>query len=444
MSDNDFDDAAQAAQENETDNGGEGNVDEIDVVAEAFQDDIIHSGKQQTDTSHPKIFELKTKSGASLDPLHEPDLLHEAEIVKIMHPRRKEKMHDSRRKEKMHDLHMKLLHILQTFQLKRLGEIKLRIYLASKIMHCYAERGTPEQKAFLKQWNACRRKLTKMLKMLHLHRLVSLFNFIQLSKLIWRCFKKRTSRKIEHDLDVSGGVGEGHGFNDTCLLDVFQLMGIPVTIDRHGPFKILSDGNDYLRPFGLCVQPTFRAIVPNGGDFVIYKPSNNGSLGHFQRLCVMNGSAVQIDRGTKSILDFNGVTQLTLNPAMLFYEVLPISATNFIRGGWMSPWYDASNVLGGMLEGMVEDLLEEIDPSNELGQAIFGNLEPIDSQPESSQPPLRRLRTEEPYDDEGDAVQKLLDLSKNAWKDSQPSFKKSVDVWSESIINITARWIRTI
>ena len=72
-------------------------------------------------------------------------------------------------------------------------------------------------------------------------------------------------------------------FHDTCLVDSFRALGVPVPYECHGPFWALADGNEMLKPFGKCLCPTLG--FSRNGKYVVHKKN------HFLAVSVCDGEA---------------------------------------------------------------------------------------------------------------------------------------------------------
>jgi hypothetical protein len=134
-------------------------------------------------------------------------------------------------------------------------------------------------------------------------------------------------------------------FQDTCLIEAFQNLGIPVCIDRPGPHRILKDGNALIHPFGECAIPVPRATVSSSGRFVVFEPRNR--QGHFCALLSMGSCGVRFDGAFREDVDSAWLTNLINDKAKKVYRVQAISETLFLRGSWTPPWYDSFDVEGG-------------------------------------------------------------------------------------------------
>ena len=54
-----------------------------------------------------------------------------------------------------------------------------------------------------------------------------------------------------------------------CLVDAFRAFGLKVSYDRDGPFWVLKEGTEMLRPFGYIISPVSRICSTGPGRWLV-------------------------------------------------------------------------------------------------------------------------------------------------------------------------------
>ena len=66
--------------------------------------------------------------------------------------------------------------------------------------------------------------------------------------------------------------------NKCCLVSAFRGLGIKVPYVQDGPFWVLKDGSEMLRPFGYSINPDARLCTTNPGRWLICRDGHCTAL----------------------------------------------------------------------------------------------------------------------------------------------------------------------
>jgi hypothetical protein len=79
--------------------------------------------------------------------------------------------------------------------------------------------------------------------------------------------------------DPLGGASGERNFQDVCLPQAFQALGVPVEINRSGPFRADLHGNPMLSPWGKKLVKVTHGVISQG-KYILW------CAGHFSAVIV--------------------------------------------------------------------------------------------------------------------------------------------------------------
>ena len=114
-------------------------------------------------------------------------------------------------------------------------------------------------------------------------------------------------------LNPLGAVGTCVGFTDICLPQSLRKLGFDVPIVSNGPFRALTHGNEFLRPFDASLSLE-QASSLSPGPYVVWSAVRTDSVGHFSAALIDEAGAVTVmdgDRKTthRNVCDLGRVDQ---------------------------------------------------------------------------------------------------------------------------------------